>query len=365
MLAERFLEACKSLQFIHVSSVLLTLQDFANSLAPETLGFCQGDLARLSKYLNQAIQQLNAANSSGWWGGWAKMVFNVTRNDPFVTVPSIFARIAAADVCRMPVRVQNEWYEFLEAGIGLREPCDGIRGCGAMEGYERGVWSTAYDLTPTNQKLRVRITDARDIGKRILFQNAKDQNGNGIYTQDVNYPVIGFYLAFNQPFVDSSMIVSSFSSVQKDQTFGDVTLHQVDQTTGAEVLLARYTPDETSPQYRRYYFNRLPNGCCTLGEPTTPAQITVMAKYEFRPVSRPTDRLLISNIPALIDECNSIRHKMMDDPTAKALGIQEHKEAIKKLNDELKHYLGDDLPAINVAPWGTARLGRQAIGSMM
>lgn len=311
------------------------------------------------------MQRLISCNESGWWGGWAKVVFNVTRTDPYITLPTIFARIVNADVCKFPVRIQNEWYEFLEAGIGLRTPCDGYNGCGPLEAYERGVFPTAYNLTSSNQKLRVRITDVRDIGKRILFQNAKDQNGNGIYNQDVNYPVIGFYLTFNQPFTTSDMIVTSFDAVQKDQTFGDVTLHQVDQTTGAEVLLARYTPDDTSPQYRRYYFNRLPNGCCFAGEPTTPAQVTCMAKYEFRPVRRPTDKMLISNFPALISECQAVRHDEMDDPTAKALAMKEHADAIKKLNEELDHYLGRSQPAVVVAPFGTARLERQMIGQLM
>lgn len=345
--------------------MLLTLEDFSDSRAPIVLGLCRGDYPRLASFANQAMQRLISINDSGWWGGWAKVVFNVTRQNPYITMPTIFARLVAADVCQFPIRIQNEWFEFLEAGIGLRTPCDGFNKCGALEGFERGVWSTAYDLTSTNQKLRVRITDIRDIGKRILFQNAKDQNGNGIYTQDVNYPVIGFYLTFNQPFTTSDMIVSSFDSVQKDQTYGDVTLHQVDQTTGAEVLLARYSPDDTSPQYRRYYFNRLPNGCCVLGEPTTPAQITCMAKYEFRPVRRPTDKMLISNFPALISECRSIQHGEMDDPNAKALSIQEHREAVKILNEELTHYLGKQQPAINLAPWGTAKLNRQMIGQLM
>ncbi len=360
------LKTCISWPKGDLSTVRLTLKDFSNSRAPKALGLCTGDYPRLAEYVNEGTQRLiNAGSENGWWGGWSKVVFNVSRNDPYITLPTEFARIIGADVCRMPVRIQNEWYEFLEAGIGLRTQCDGKNGCGALEMFERGVWSTAYELTSSNQLLRVYITDVRDIGKRILFENAKDQNGNGIYSQDINYPVIGFYLTLNQPFTTSTMIVTSFSGVQKDETYGDVVLKEVDATTGVERFLARYGPSDTSPQYRRYFINRAPNGCCFNGDPSTPAQITCMAKHEFRPVSRPTDHLLISNIPALIQECQCIRHEGMDDPTAAAMSVKEHREAIRLLNQELDHYLGTIQPALNIAPWGTAHLHRQRIGSMM
>lgn len=343
-----------------------TLQDFANSRAPQVLGECNTDFPRLAAYVNEAIERLiSVFGEDGFWGGWAKIVFNVPRSDPFITLPLQFARIIATDVCKMPIRIQNEWYEFLEAGIGLRTPCDGRNHCGAIEMFERGVWSTAYDLSATNQKLRVYITDVRDIGKRILFQDAKDQNGNGIYSTDVTYTVIGFYMTFNQPFVDSSMIVTSFGGIQKDQTYGDVILKQVDATTGVESLLARYGPDEMAPQYRRYYLNRLPNGCCFQGEPVQPARITCLAKYEFKPVSRPTDNLLTGNVPALIKACNAIRHEQMDDPNARQLGKQEWADAVQMLNEELDKYLGKTNPAVNLAPWGTAKLNRQMIGQLM
>lgn len=343
----------------------ITLQDVAASRIPETLGNCRGDFPRLASYINEAQQRLiGAGGETGWWGGWARVVFNVRCSDPYITLPPAYARVIGINLCRMPIRINNEWLETLEDGIGLRTTCDGKSGCGAVESFDRGMVSTAYDLTATNQLLRVYITDARDVGKRILFTDAKDANGNGIYSQDIQYPVMGFYLTFAQPFATSAFVVSSFGGVQKDQTFGDVVVKQVDATTGTEVLLARYGPDVMVPVYRRYYINRLPPPHCCIDPAATTTQVTTLCKYDYRPVINPTDFLIIGNIPALKKECSAIRHGEMDTDAGKRMAILEHAEAIRLLNQELTHYLGSSQIAANVSPFGTARLEHQMIGTL-
>lgn len=339
-----------------------TLQQAAQSRIPKVLGLCDGDLARLAEYINEAQQILiGVAGEDGFWGGWAKVAFNVSRTDPYITMPSEFARMIAVDVCRAPVKIQNEWYEFLEAGIGLQIPCE--NGCQTLQTYERGSVPTAYDLTATNQKLRVYLTNGADVGKSIVFSGAKDQNGNGVYTTDGNNQIVGLKMAMDLPFVTSGFVITSFTGIQKDQTYGDVVVKQVDATTGVESLLVRLKPYEMTPSYRRYYFGGLPRFCCNNTE--QPLQVTAMCKYEFIPVSQPTDFLLIGNIPALKAQCQAIRHGEMDDPTSRALAIADHREAVILLNQELTHYMGTVRPAINVAPWGTAHLRRQEIGTLI
>lgn len=342
-----------------------TVSMFLASRGPQRLGLCPSDVPRNCSFLNQAVQELlNKAGEDGWKDGWAKVVFNVPRTDPYITAPPQFSRIIAMNVCRAAIQIQNAWYETLYAGIGLRSPCAESQPngcCGPMQAYSRPSVPTAYDLTPTNKKLRVYITDARDAGKRIVFTDAKDQNGNGIYTQGGQYNVIGFYLYFTNPFSTSDFIVTSFNQVFKDETYGDVILMQVDATTGAESLLARYGPKDINPSYRRYLVGGMPDGCCTAGEPSTPGQVTAMCKYGFTPVSAPTDVLAVSNIPALIEYCSSIRHREMDNVTSKAMAIREEADAIKLLNQELMTENGQ-APAINVAIFGTSYLSRQKIG---
>jgi hypothetical protein len=347
------------------------LSDISASRIPDVLGACADDFPKLSSYINQATQQLIiAAGENGFWGGWHKVVFNVTRTDPYITLPPQYARMISMDVCRRPVPIQNEHYEFLEFGIGLQVPCEnespflGYK-CGTLQGFDRNVVNTAYDLTPTNQYLRIYITDARDIGAKFLISGALDANGVGIYTNDVNLQVDGFYLLGDQPFATSSSIVTSFQAFSKPVTYGDVLLYQVDATTLEEVLLSRYTPQETNPTYRRYFIKSLPCGCCQ--SPTNPgyAQVTTLLKVEYQPVINPSDFLIIGNIPALKAECQSIRFSEIDNATSEALSVKKHEDAVALLNAELKHYIGALKPAINVAPYGSAKLENQQIGILI
>jgi hypothetical protein len=342
--------------------VSLSFQNVLDSRLPSVLVLCENDVARVKEYLNEAVFNLvQAGGETGWFGSWAKVVFNVAAADPYITLPAKFARAIAFDVCRVPVRIQNEWYEFLEAGIGLQSEVN--RKCSVLETYERGNVPTAYDLTSSNQYIRIYVTDIRDVGKRVVFSQALDQNGNGIYTTDGTQTVDGFYLDLLSPMVTTSFIVTAFKAVQKPNTFGDIIVKQVDATTGEESLLARYTPDENNPSYRRYYIQALPRECCCSGETTVP--VTAMLKYEYYPVNRVTDLVLIQNISALIAECESIRYGAMDTVQAQQLSAAKHQRAIMLLNQQLTHEYGKSMPAINVAPWGTAKLERQGIGTMV
>lgn len=342
----------------------LTLQQVAESGLLTRIGLCTGDYPRMARAVDQAQRRLiMAAGENGWWGGWAKTVFNVVRSDPYITLPAQFARMIAMDVCRQPVKIQNEWYEFLEAGIGLQTECNN---CSPLQSYERGTVSTAYDLTSTNQKLRIYPTDVRDVGKRVLISGAKDANGNGIYTQDVNNPVIGFMMTLQLPFTTSDYVVTSFTGIQKSETYGDVVFKQVDATSGAESLLARYEPKTITPQYRRYYLHGLPQRCCVVpNDPSDTVRVTTMLKYEWQPVSRPTDFLLIGNLDALVEECQAVYYAEMDDLESQAKVVVHHNNAIRLLNAELRHYQGVTRPAVAVSPWGTAHLNRRRIGTLV
>jgi len=355
-----------------------TLGQVQLSRLPEEIGKCQNDLPGIAGYVNQAQQQLiNCGGETGFWGGWTRAVFQATQCHPYITLPRQFARVINMDVCRFPIKIQNEFYEMLPDGIGLQDFCRPGQPdwCGALEGYERGVFPTMRDIDTTNQYVRVYYTDARDVGRRILFGPSQDQNGNYIYNQDGLNSVNGFYLTLAAPFATTGFIVTNIGGVQKDATYGDVLVYQVDATTGAQVLLSRYGPDEITPAYRRYFIHRLPCSCnpvqtaqnpCTTPT-TTPGtvQITALAKFEFIPANRPTDFLIIGNIPALIEECKAIRYSGMDVPNAARMQDKCHSMAIKYLNDELRHYLGEFQPAINFAPFGTARLQKQRIGLIM
>ena len=197
------------------------------------------------------------------------------------------------------------------------------------------------------------------------MSNAQDQNGNGIYTQDGQQSVNGFFLTLQSPFDTSNMLVSAFGSIAKDFTQGDVILKAVDPSTGLETTLSRYTPDETAPAYRRYYINSLPTNCCATNF-VTPGmvQITAMLKYEYAPVRRDTDFLIIGNIPALIEEAQAIKYSSIDETTAAQLESKHHAKSIKLLQSEMRHQLGELQPAVNSAIFGSARLACAGVGTL-
>lgn len=345
----------------------LTLGQIRQSTLPEPLGLCAADLPRIAAYVNEATQRLLfAGGETGWYGTWAKMAFNVDSvNDPYITLPRTVARLAAIDVCNYPVAIQNEWYEFLQFGIGLQPANRCQQPCQLLQAYDRGVVITAYDLdTDTGAKtLRLYPTSSLDVGSRVLLQG-KDQNGVAIWNLDGPNRVEGEYVTLASPFVDTVAQFTEVTGIQKNTTYGRVSIYQVDPDDGESSLLVTMDPGEQVAGYRRYFLNGLPRNCCNGGDTET-VQVTALAKLEFIPVAVDQDYCLIGNLPALKEECQSVRYGEMDNPSAQVLATQKHKEAIRLLNQELTHYLGRLQPAVNVAPFGNARLEHSFVGTLM
>lgn len=352
----------------------LRLYDVRVSRLPSTIGLCQSDTANIARYVNSAQSRLLLARESGeegWWGTWAEMVFNVSRSSPYLTLPREVARIEAVNVCDQPVAVQNQFYEYLQFGNGrLPKSYRGDDTC-FRQVYTRNNVPTFVDLDSTSgpQNVYIYATDPADMDglHRVLIQGL-DNNGNTIYSQDNLIQVTGVFNVLKSPFVAVPLQMTSITGVQKDVTAGPVQIFQVDPTTGAQTLLLTMQPTETTAWYRRYYFHALPCGCCpsTASNTTCPtAQVKALAKLELIPVKADTDYLLFQNLEAIIEECGAVRYSEMDTVTAKQLEGQKHANAIRLLNGELNHYLGDQSPAINFAPFGSARLNKRMIGSMI
>lgn len=340
------------------------LLDVRTSTIPRLIGSCAADLPTLCQYVNDAQERLiYAGGDRGWWGTWFKTVFTVSQTDPYITCGREIARITDLTVCGTPVRLHNEFYEFLEAGIGL-QPKTGCSDCCdlLLETFERGTVTTMVDIPDdSTYTLRVYRSDARDDGKRILISGL-DANSAVIRNTDGTNEVAGEYLTFAAPFTDSVSQFTSITGIQKDVTFRDVTLYAVDTVTGAETLLSTYAPDELVPTYRRYYINNLPEQCCS---DTGDVQVVGMAKLEFIPVRQDTDFLVIGNLAALKEEIACIWFSDMDDPKMFGLGMARHANAIRLLNQEIKHYQGSTLVAIINPIFGTASLYRQRIGNVI
>jgi hypothetical protein len=340
----------------------ITLADVRQSRLPRAIGLCAANLPEIAAAVNEAQQRLiNAGGDSGFWGGWSKVVFYATVSNPYITLPRQFARIINMDVCQTPIRINNEFYEVLPGGVGLMPDATSCDWCGTVAGYERGVFPTMVDL-PGTEYLRVYITDVRDVNLKLMITGL-DQNGTAIYSTLGRDQINGFVLMFAQPFTTSAFTVSSIQSVQKDVTYGDVILKSV-SAGGVETTLSRYGPTEQNPAYRRYVINKLPANCCLQGTGANVA-ITAIAKLEYVPAYVDTDQLIIGNIPALIEECMSIRLGEIDSEKAQGMSLLHHKNAIRQLQNELRHYLGEQHPAVSVNIFTNEPLSRQSIGALI
>jgi len=344
----------------------LTVRDIRASRIPQSIGCNASDTPKLCGYINEAQERLvKAGGESGWWGTWARMVWNVDKNDPYITTPREVARIIDIDMCRKPIRIQNEFFEFLEFGYGLQRQFIGTSGCTInrccqfCEVYDRGRVITPVDL-PAGNKLRVYLTNVQDIKKR-LFYSGKDSNGNIIETVDNGIRTNGAFISFDTPFADGVYSINELSGLEKDDTLGAIQLVGVNTSTGVETTLIRLQATERNPAYRRYFLNGLPPQCPDCDSSTTTIQLQGIVKLEYLPVVSDTDFLLIQNIPALKNAMQAVRYGEVDTVQARAMSEQNHRVAIKILNEELVHYTGRENPAVHFAPFGNATLERAGL----
>lgn len=352
----------------------LTLSQCAQSDIPVILGCCAADLPTIANGVNRAQERLifaKEAGDEGWYGSFAEMAFNVLQSDPFIAGNRWMGRIMAVDICGRTVQINNQFYEYLLFGNG-RQP----RGCNpnvqrtwrcsGSQVYSRGVFPTFRDMTP-GHFIRVRALDPLDQSgnKRTLIQGT-DIGDNTITSLDPPNRVQGIYLNIVSPSVDTPLTLNSLTGIQKDATNGPIQYSDVDPVTGTETLILTMEGGELISGYPRYYFDSLPLTCCPIQSGTAPTvQVTALVKLNLVPVIAPTDYLLIQCMEAIIAECESMRLSRQDAPTARAMAMQSHKEAIRYLNGELAHYYGTNNPAVSVLPFGSAKLEHQRIGLLI
>lgn len=336
----------------------IRLFDVRASLMPESVGKCPTDISAIAALVNEAQERLlndPLAPEEGWWGGWAQMAFNVMAPNATIVTPREVARIIVMDICKQPVRIRNSFYEYLQFGIGM-QPRGCNQQCGQpLEAYEREtvVSTTAFLGTQT---VRVYPVSSADVGKRVLVQGT-DSAGARIYTLDAftQAPISGEYVVLGQPFVDSVNTFSTLTGIQKDQTFDTVKLYQVDPVTGVQTDLVTMEPSEQTAQYRTYFLNGLTNNCCSYAT----LQVLAQCKLDYVPAKTDQDYLIIQSVPALIEECMSIRYARMDTPGALQLSEAKHQKALRLLFGQLDHMLGKERTAIHVPLFGSDKLKAQ------
>ncbi len=355
----------------------LRLYDVKLSRFPGILGFCQSDTRRIADAVNTCQRRLLYAREcgeEGWYGTFAEMQFTLNKANPYLTCPREVARLELVDVCNRPVVINNQFAEYMRFGNGrMPGSCCRSQFWGSpwwprmTQAYTRNNVPTFTDLSNGPQYLRVYMTDSADFGKRILLQGT-DQNGQTILSQDGLNPVTGEYVYFRSPFSTSTNQFNSITGIQKDLTLGNVQVFQVDPTTGDQVLLVTMEPSEQTAAYRRYLFDPLCwtslwQNCCP-GATSTTVPATAICKLELIPVQYDQDYLLLQNLEALICEAQSMRLSEVDNKSSQAMAVNHHLQAIRLLLGELGHYVGIEDPAVQFAPFGSARLWKRRIGLM-
>lgn len=339
------------------------------STGAQAVGLCATDLTSISSMLNEACERLindPLAPDEGWFGGWARMAFTVTNvsTAPSIVTPQGIARIILMDVCKYPVKINNEFFEFLEFGRGFQPfgctTTPPYCGCGNLNAYERENVVTFTALLPTPQIIRAYAADPSDVGRTALVQG-KDSNGQIVRYIDAlsGASALGEKITLSSPFVDGQNLFSEITGLQKQKTFGEVQFFQVDPTSGAETSLLVMQPWETTALYRTYYVRGLPSSCCNV--PGGTVQVLAMCKLDFIPVSSDSDYLPIMSIPALIDECMSIRLGRMDTAAAQQLSANKHLSALRILFGQLDHMLGKQNVAIQRHIFGSDPLRLQPL----
>lgn len=349
----------------------LRLYDVRLSRLPRVIGACPADIQTVAENVNTAQRRLlyaKEAGDEGWHGTWAEIAFNVTRTNPYFTAPREVARVEFTNVCRRPVPVQNQFYEYLQFGNGRLPKIHARCRQDFLQVYSRNSVPTFTDLAATPQLIYIYPSDPGDVDgtKRVLLQGL-DQNGVTVYSQDGANRVQGVFVPLGSPFVSSAIQFTQITGIQKDITNGPVQFFQFDPTTGAQSLLLTMEPSEQTAWYRRYYFNPLPFNCCHSFPPVQPStpntvQVTAIVKLDLIPVAVDTDYTLIQNLEALIEEGQSVRYSEIDSATSKQMAAEKHKQAIGLLNGEIAHFYSRDEPAIAVRPFGSARLSRARVG---
>ena len=345
----------------------------------EATGVCQSDTARMAAVCNSVQSRLltcKETSDAGPYGSYAEMAFNVSQSNPFLTMPRGVARLIRLDTCDRPVRIENQFAEYLEFGSGHwpKLACSNTNNVcmtGPNKAFRRNLVSTFTDLTVPGYGLRIYPGDPADANLSVIT-GAADSNGQTVFTLDGPVQIRGIKTTLGLPFVDvklpgtSAMLeLSAIDNIQKDITLGPGSFYQVNLSTGAQSLILTMEPGETVAAYSRYYLNALPKNCCNpVSNQPDIVQVKAMVKLDLVPVTVESDYLLIQSIPALLAEAACARLELSDNSDAKQQAAERHRAAIRYLQGQLVHMEGREDVAISFSPFGNARLAYQKVGSL-
>ena len=303
----------------------LTFGDIKANIA-KILSMASTD-SRVLGYVNEAQERLMYKGS--WPGTYVR--YAIKNSNGLITWPRQLETIESVIVKETPGVIRNEWFEFLESGPGLLDKDDGD----ALTLLDRGESVTFSDIGGLDSTLKVYTTIAADAGADVLFQGY-DEDGDWIRTlYDGNY-VDGEYVTLASTPVTTTSKFTVVVGVQKPVTLGNVKVYEYIASDESERLIANYQPTEQRPVYRRSLIPGIPDD-------NTTRNVTVVGKLRFLPTVNDTDWLYIGYESAIKEMVMSIRKAEMNLPQEASI---YERRAVKLLEEQLMHYLGDGAVAV-------------------
>lgn len=342
-------------------NTLADIKDPAQSQLSTDLGILTTD-TRFLQYVNKARETL--MNEGRWWGTYKRV--NICQTGPCWVQPGEIASIEALEFVGRNIPIKNGWWEFRE---DVKPPSFNSCGCSRDFLLDRGT-SPVGTQPDTASKVKLYITNAADVGKKVLWQGL-DQNGVEVRSSDGLGGYLNGELITLVALPLGATSVSEYSQttgVQKPVTVDRVVANWIDPVTSAETLAATFQWNDTAPAFRRFTLTRFPNS--TFTNPVngdvcpTPATCesgsftaTFIAKLAYYPCRVDTDWLIL-NMYAVSDMAVSL---FKADRSRVDEAAQYHAKAIQRLRSELRTMTGDRT-TVWVDTQGSAQLGKVTCG---
>lgn len=272
-----------------------------------TVAQARAQLNRYTGYQNTFLDRLNLTTqrllqSGNWPNSKNTVIFDIYLRDDntaFITLPWQYETVLAAVIlrqndeqsrrCGYPLQVRDEWYSYLPGGIGYSNNAKFNWWNGIIPEVDR--FTTFKDwITPKFLRFKFAAAEANGgiINVRGKFNDQIIYTGAGASTiEGENLTIAGAITL-----TTTSQFQEPPYALVKPQTYGVVSMYTWDGVT--EELVARYYPQETYPQWRRY---RVP--ACSGWTEGDPGQLLAVCKREWTPVSNDNDEVVPGNYGAL------------------------------------------------------------------
>jgi hypothetical protein len=281
--------------------------------------------------VNRAMAELSVTGR--WWGTYEQV--RICPDGNCFTWPYGTMTPERLNVCKTGVPVRNGWWEFQ---MFVPPPQTST-----LEEFPGQLLarpnSPLFSDISTPSRVRIYITSANDVGKRVLIQGA-DVDGKAIYSTDAGVYIEGEYVTLANPFATTTATFSSVTGVIKPDTEGPLRCFEV-PTSGTERQVGEWHPSDNAPSFLRTYYtgntcasstvNNEPNGCTSAPGCGRPLYEAIVRKQPI-PIRLDTDWLLIPNPTAVEHYIRGLRHLEAD---RQQLGTNSIANAIRLLRAEV------------------------------